>query len=127
MPDPFLSPESFSPSAVVPFGKRLIGFDIIDKPSELLGLVNQDHGLAQHKKQSLMSMLKSPEAFDHILVGVTGMAMAHAITNYTKLPKPARILLSLAGFGIGNILYNTVHERKFTTFDPDTGATHIKL
>jgi len=43
------------------------------------------------------------------------------------MSKPARTLLSLAGFGLGNIIYSTLHERKFTEYDPKTGLSKIKL
>jgi len=119
--------DPFSISAVLPHGLKYTGLDIINNPHEMMGLIAQDHGLDKQKKKTLMTMLKSPEAMDHIVIGVAGMAISHAVANYAKLSSPAKTLLSLAGFGIGNILYNTLHERKFTTFDPATGVSHIKL
>jgi hypothetical protein len=43
------------------------------------------------------------------------------------MSKPARTLLSLAGFGIGNMIYNSLNDKKFTTFDPHTGVSKVKL
>lgn len=125
--DPANPLAQFSISDVLPYGRKYVGLDIINDPHAIIGLVAQDHGLDKQKKKSLMTMLKSPEAMDHIVIGVAGMAVSHAVANYAKLSTPAKTLLSLAGFGIGNILYNTLHERKFTTFDPTTGVSHIKL
>lgn len=116
----------FSELAQSPYGLKMTGFDVIDNPAGLLKLVRQDHGLAQPKKEHLLTMLNSPEAFDHIMVGLTGMMIAKAAGSYAQLSKPARTLLSLAGFGIGNIIYNTLQERKFTTYDPKTGISRIK-
>jgi len=86
-----------------------------------------DHGLAHHKKQSLLAMLNSPEVIDHLLVGAAGAAIAKAVSSYAEMSKPAQTLMSLAGFGIGNIIYNTLHSDTPATFDPHTGKSKIKL
>jgi hypothetical protein len=113
-------------SGDVPNGLRYSGLDMVNNPAGLLKLVKQDHGLTVPKKKHLLAMLNTPEAFDHIMVGLTGMMIAKAAGSYAQLSKPARTLLSLAGFGIGNIIYNTLQERKFTTYDPNTGISRIK-
>ena len=100
---------------------------MLNNPQAILRMVQQDHGLPEHKKRSLSEILNSPEAFDHVMVGVTGMLIAKAAGHYAEISKPARTLLSLAGFGIGNILYNTLHERKFTEYDNSTGIATIKM
>jgi hypothetical protein len=97
------------------------------RSSTILKLLKQDKNLPEHKKKSLFEMLNSPEAVDHILVGVAGMAIARSAAHYAKLSKPARTLLTLAGFGLGNIVYNHLNERKHTTFDPHTGKSRILL
>jgi hypothetical protein len=91
----------------------------------VLKLVRNDDGLEAKKKQSLLSMLGSPEAFDHIVAGVAGVAIARAVTHYSEMSKPAKILLNLAGFGLGNILYNHLHENKFTKYNPETGMSKL--
>lgn len=96
-------------------------------PSTILTLLKQDKHLPEHKKKSLFEVLNSPEAVDHVLVGAVGMALARSAAHYAKLSKPARTLLSLAGFGLGNIMYNHLTERKHTTFDPHTGKSRILL
>lgn len=106
------------------------GYDMDAPPTftarTLIKLVGQDHGLDQHKKQSLFSLIRSPEVFDHLVAGTAGVAMMHVVSKYTELPKHARTLLSLAGFGVGNIIYNSLHKRKFTEYDPVTGVIHVK-
>jgi hypothetical protein len=126
MIDPALLDSISAISDPGPYGVKMTGLDMVDNPSAILKLVKQDHGLAAPKKQHLMTMLSSPEAFDHIMVGITGMMIAKAAGSYSGLSKPARTLLSLAGFGIGNIIYNTLQERKFTTYDPHTGILKVK-
>lgn len=93
----------------------------------LAKMIAQDHGLDLGKKQSLLAMLNSPEALDNLLVGAVGFAVVHALTSYRKMSPTARTLLSLAGFGIGTIMYNIIKERKFTSFDQATGKARIKI
>lgn len=95
-------------------------------PKRIMQLVKQDHALSSPEKKSLFTMLNSPEAFDHLLVGATGMAVAKAVAHFSKMSKPAQTLMSLAGYGIGNILYNTISEKKHTSFDKTTGIATIK-
>jgi hypothetical protein len=96
-----------------------------DNADILHHLIRQDHGLSSSKKKSLLTMLNSPDVLDHMLAGAAGMAVTHVAAKYMKLSPPARTLLSLAGFGIGNILYNTVHTNKHTLFDPHTGISKV--
>jgi hypothetical protein len=51
----------------------------------------------------------------------------HTLASYKKMSPTARTLLSLAGFGIGTIMYNIIKERKFTSFDQATGKVKIKI
>jgi hypothetical protein len=90
-------------------------------------LIKGDHSLAEHKKKSLLTMLNSPEAFDHLMAGAAGALITKAATNYINMSKPAQTLLSLAGFGLGNIIYNSLQNQKFSTYDTSTGMSKIKL
>ena len=110
-----------------PYGVRMSGPDMINSPSTFIKLVKEDHGLEEHKKNKLFTMLNSPEAFDNIMAGAAGSALALAASHFSSLSKPARTLISLAGFGLGNIIYNTVHERKFTKYNPETGISTIVI
>lgn len=108
-------------------GIRMFGVDMVKDQAGLLKMINQDKGLNMQKKNSLLTMLQSPEAFDNIMAGAAGVILTRMLTSYTNMSPTARTLLSLAGFGIGNIIYNAVHERKYTEFDPVTGRARIKL
>ena len=95
--------------------------------TNILNLIKKDSSLPESKKRPLLAMLNSPEVFDHLFFGLAGAAITRAITHYSSASKPARTLLSLAGFGIGNILYNYLMERKHTTYNPHTGKTTVLL
>lgn len=114
-------------SSISPFGVRMHGPDILENPNSFRRLVEQDHGLPEIKKENVFKILNSPEAFDNILAGTAGYALARAASSFSELPKPAKTLLSLAGFGVGSIMYNAIKKRNFTTYDPDTGLMRIKL
>jgi hypothetical protein len=107
-------------------GLNLFGDDVLQHPSKIFKFIKEDHGLPDQKKKSLMHMLNSPEAFDQLLAGAAGAAIAHTAASYSKISRPGRLLLSLAGFGLGNIMYSTLQERKFTDYDPKTGISTVK-
>lgn len=107
--------------------RRFSGLGILNTDKEILKYINEDAGLDQNKKRKLYSMLSSPEAMDYLLTGAAGAYIAHALASYTNMSKTSRILLSLAGYGIGNIIYNALVERKFTSYDPNTAVATIKI
>ena len=101
--------------------------NVLDDHANILSnLVDRDHGLDSHKKKHLTTMLNSPEYIEHLLAGTTGTMLMHSIHHYSNLPKPVQSLLSLAGFGIGNIIYNELHEDRFSEYDPRSGKSRIK-
>ena len=89
--------------------------------------IHQDEGLDHHKKQSLLTMLNSPEVMDHLLAGAAGAVLAKTVASYAEMSKPAQVLMSLAGFGLGNVMYNAFQENKFSSYDQDTAKSRIKL
>jgi hypothetical protein len=96
-------------------------------PNVFKHVVMHDHGIDVNKKNSLLNILNSPEWVDNLLVGAAGAALSKATASYLGMSKPAQTLMSLAGFGIGNIMYNQFKENKFTTYDPDTGLSRIRM
>lgn len=119
--------DMFGITDIAPGGVRMFGVDMIKNQAGLLKMIEQDKGLNMQKKNSLLTMLQSPEAFDNIMAGAAGLILTRMLASYANMSPTARTLLSLAGFGLGNIIYNAVHERKYTEFDPVTGRARIKL
>ena len=97
------------------------------EPQAYKHLVMHDHGLALGKKNSLLTMLDSPEWVDHLAVGAVGAAVSKAAASYIGMSKPAQTLMSLAGFGLGNMLYNQMHENKHTSYDQASGLSRIHM
>jgi hypothetical protein len=119
---------SFSIADTSPYGVQYSGNGVIFDTAKVLSrLVKQDHGLENTKKRQLLLMLQSPDVLESILVGATGMMISSMIAKYTNMSQPAKTLLSLAGYGIGNMLYDMLKKNKFSTFNSSTGTAKIKL
>ena len=116
-------------SAMTPMlgGHEMFGVDKVNRPTDLLHLVEQDHGMDPHKKTTLLALLRQPGLIERLLMGAAGAVIARMLASYTGMSKPARSLLSLAGFGIGNILYDNLHKKNFVEHDSETGESRIKL
>ena len=95
--------------------------------SMLKHLIKHEAGLPKDHKASIFNILNTPEVFDNLMAGTAGAALTYAISKYADISPTARTLLSLAGFGIGGIIMNTLNSRKFTDYDPHTATSTIKV
>lgn len=78
---------------------------------ELLEAVSSDPSLAPQQKQELLTILNDGDKLPKLLSGTLGAAVGVAIGKYRKLSNSSKILLGLAGFGIGRLMYNILHKR----------------
>ena len=118
----------FDANDTSPYGVQYSGNGVIFDTARVLSkLVKQDHGIEDTKKRQLLLMLQSPDVLEHILAGATGLMISNMIAKYTNMSQPAKTLLSLAGYGIGNMLYDMLKKNKFTSFNASTGTAKIKL
>ena len=118
----------FDAADTSPYGVQYSGNGVIFDTARVLSrLVKQDHGIDDFKKKQLLRMLNSPDVVENILVGATGVMISNMIAKYTNMSQPAKTLLSLAGYGIGNMLYDMLRKNKFSTFNSSTGTATIKL
>lgn len=93
----------------------------------LVQLVSEDHGLSPDQKMTLISKLNDPTFSQKLLHGATGAAIAFGISKYLNLSNPTQILLSLAGFGIGRMLWDHVDNNKYLTYNKERGSYSVKL
>jgi hypothetical protein len=101
---------------------------VLDQHVDVLqDFVKRDHGLPAHKKKHFHYMLGGPEYAERMFSGLTGAMLTRSMDIYSQLSKPAQTLLNLAGFGIGNIIYNEFHENKFTDYNENSGKARIKF
>jgi len=119
----------FSAFDTSPYGVRMSGPDMLnDNAAVLSKLINNDHGLEEHKKQSLLAMINSPDIFNRLVAGGLGVAVVRSAKAFDNMSKPAQLLVSMAGFGVGRALYDTLHNpEKFSTYNNETAVTKIKL
>jgi hypothetical protein len=95
-------------------------------PADLQKYINADHGLAPDQRVHLLRMLNSPDLAGHIFAGVTGAAIALAVARWKKMSGTSQVLMSLAGFGLGNIILNKLEGHpKYTSWNPDTATATI--
>lgn len=86
----------------------------------LVSLVNKDSGLHPDEKQMLIQKLETPEVYNQLVNGPAGAAIGFAVSKFLGLSKQSQVLLSIAGFGIGNYLkshMSSEENKKFFNYD----------
>lgn len=115
----------------------------MNMPSDFMGLVGpgphltveglrqaieKDLGLPQDRKQSLFAILNSPNIAEQLFAGAAGGAVGLAVAKYNEMSGTAQTLMSLAGFGLGNIIMNSLTPKsKFTQWDSQTARNRVIL
>lgn len=90
--------------------------------------IEKDIGLPQERKQNLFAILNSPNIAEQLFAGAAGGAVGLAVAKYNELSGTAQTLMSLAGFGLGNIIMNSLTQPgKFTQWDPATARNKVIL
>jgi hypothetical protein len=107
----------------------MYGMDVLQSNASVLSkIVNNDHGLDEAKKQSVLAMLDNPKTFNGLLAGAAGGALIRSVGNFEKMSKPAQILVTMAGFGLGRAVYDLFHDPEtFSSYNSNTGLTKIKI
>jgi prolipoprotein diacylglyceryltransferase len=94
---------------------------------ELIRSIRADNTLSKEHKDTIEDKLREPTFFNKLIYGGFGAALASAIAKYLELSKKARILVTIAGYGVGRMILNQVEkEDKFVTFNPKTNLYEIK-
>ena len=95
---------------------------------DLAQAIAGDMGLPATQRQGLLQMFNSPNVAEQLLGGVAGGALGLALARFKKLSGPAQVLMSLAGFGLGNIIVNKLTQPgQFTEWNPDGARNRIIL
>lgn len=95
---------------------------------ELVRAVQADQTLQPDQKALIVEKLHDP-AFTSNIAGVAGGGVALLIAKYLKLSNTAKVLLSVAGFGIGHALWNSIHEhndKKFQDYNKKLKVYEIR-
>ena len=64
-----------------------------------------DPGLLAHEKAHLVALCREPEVAN-LLSGPAGATVGVMAAKYMKLGRTAQVLLGVAGFGLGRLLYD---------------------
>jgi hypothetical protein len=96
--------------------------------NDLRKAIQADYGISPEKKQNLFAILNSPNIAEQLLVGAAGGAIGLAVAKYKEMSGTAQTLMSLAGFGLGNIIMNSLTQPgKFTRWNPETATNRVIL
>lgn len=68
--------------------------------------VNVDQGISGDKRSTVNNWLNDPEFVGELQTGAMGSAIAYLLSKYVNLSPKAQILMSLAGFGVGKLIYD---------------------
>jgi hypothetical protein len=95
---------------------------------DLMQAIQRDLGLPQEQRSQLMHLLSSPNMAERLVGGAAGGALGLAVARYRKMSGTAQALMSLAGFGLGNIIVNSLAQPgRHTQWNPETGKSRILL
>ena len=87
-------------------------------PESILSLATNDSSLAPQEKSQLVEWLHKPDVAKH-LSGAAGAALGVVLAKYAKLGRTAQVLLGIAGYGAGRIVYNFLkHKQEHRQFAP---------
>jgi hypothetical protein len=119
---------SFVTPAVYNSFNGLLGPDLPLLPEDLQRYVHQDLGLSQKDRAAVLRMLNTPDIMGNLAVGASGAALALAVARWKKMPPTGQALMSLAGFGLGNIILNKLSTPgRNAEWNPERGTNRILL
>jgi hypothetical protein len=100
--------------------------NLIDKLKEVREYVANDPHVNPNEKESVLSFLNGPDPFGHLVAGGIGAGVANTITSFMKLNDTTKALITVAGFGLGSVLANTL-VRNTNTYVEQTDEGRIKI
>ncbi len=79
---------------------------------QLLNAIKHDAGMDQASKEKLYKLINSNHSIiKNLLAGGAGAGLAELVGSYFKLTRTSQILLSTAGFGVGQIVLDMVNNK----------------
>lgn len=87
--------------------------------AELVKAIQSDSGLKQEEKQAVIDKLHDSAYVNKMTASLAGGSIGLLVAKYLKLSKTAKVLLALAGFGIGRALWGSIHDdtKKFQEYN----------
>lgn len=78
--------------------------------NELAKVIKLDPKLQEDERTTILKLLNSPEFFSKLKTSAASSGLVYLISSYLKLSRPAQVLLSIAGFGIGRIIHELFQQ-----------------
>lgn len=104
----------------------LFGTGPVLEGKDLTHFIRSDYGMPQSSKMNLLTIMNSPNMAEQLIAGAGGAALGMAVARYKKMSGTAQALMSLAGFGLGNIIMNSLTQPgKFTSWNAETAKNRI--
>lgn len=96
--------------------------------TELIKAVQSDHSLSDEQKKSVVERLQDKVFVSKLSSGVIGGGVGLLVSKYLKLSNSAKVLLSVAGYGIGRTLWESLHseEKKFQDYNKKLKVYEIR-
>jgi len=111
---------------VGPDFSSMIGPGAYMLPEDLSHFIRNDQGLNPNQRNHVLQLLNTPDLGGHLLAGTAGAALALSVSKYKKMSGTSQVLMSLAGFGLGNIILNKLTPPpKHTAWDRNTGTLKV--
>lgn len=97
--------------------------------AELRRVINIDHELHAREREELLACIDEKDFMKRTAFGGLGAATGLLVAKFLKLSTTTQVLLSLAGFGIGRMLYDGLiknpHRDNFGKVNPRTNQYEI--
>jgi len=96
---------------------------------QLRELIIKDVGLSPSDRSALLDKLSDDnnDFYEHLVKGGVGASLGYVLAKYMDLSSKARLLLSIAGFGIGTyVLDSSKKHDKFLTYNKEQKVYEIK-
>lgn len=87
--------------------------------SVLRQAINKDQALTRSQKEELQNWVDSPDVINKLQSGGIGAALGYMLSKYLRLSPQTQLLLSIAGFGVGKMVYDYKSDpKRFSSWNP---------
>lgn len=88
--------------------------------------VSGDQSISPKQQETVLQMLRDPDFVSELKSGAIGAALSYLLSRYLDLKPETKILVSIAGFGVGKLIYDFGKDNKrFSTYNPETRMEEI--
>lgn len=101
----------------------------IQKQRQLYQMITADPSLSSSQKQQLVAALTNGNLLDQVMSGAAGGGLGYILAKFMNMSRHTQMIMSLAGFGIGSVLYDKLQAGKkgatFKEYNPKVQGYEI--